>query len=150
MLISERIAQIIEKMLNESNGMAEIQRNDFANRIGCVPSQINYVISSRFGPQNGYIVESRRGGGGYIKITRVRVDRNTFLMHLLGMIGSEVDAARARAFVSSMAENGVIDENGYKLFGALLSDGALSPIQDKANRDEVRAELLRTIILNII
>ncbi|MGN1320189.1 MAG: CtsR family transcriptional regulator, partial [Acutalibacteraceae bacterium] len=72
MKISDLITNEILRMINESqDNIAEIQRNDFANDIGCVPSQINYVLSSRFTPEHGYIIESRRGGGGYIRIRRV-------------------------------------------------------------------------------
>lgn len=66
MRMSDLITQEIIKMLNESGvNTAEIQRNEFANTIGCAPSQINYVLSSRFTPEHGYMIESRRGGGGY-------------------------------------------------------------------------------------
>ena len=71
MLISDNIARLIEKMLDDGGGFAELKRNDLASQLGCVPSQINYVITSRFTPERGYITESRRGGGGYIKIVRV-------------------------------------------------------------------------------
>ena len=64
MRISDSVANYILQMLNDENGIAEIQRNELANTLGCVPSQINYVITSRFTPEQGYIVESRRGGGG--------------------------------------------------------------------------------------
>ena len=76
MNISNIIATMIQEMI-ENDGYTEIQRNELAQKVGCVPSQINYVISSRFTPEHGYIVESRRGGGGYIKITRAAVDRNS-------------------------------------------------------------------------
>ena len=69
--LSEQIAAMIEKMLAENGGELEIQRNKLAGDIGCVPSQINYVITSRFNSSRGYIVESRRAGGGYVKITKV-------------------------------------------------------------------------------
>lgn len=74
MNLSNNIAGIIMDML-ERDGYTEIQRNELAQTLGCVPSQINYVISSRFTPEQGYIVESRRGGGGYIRISRVKLDR---------------------------------------------------------------------------
>ena len=78
MRLSDLIASEINRMLDESeHNTAEIQRNDFASKIGCVPSQINYVISSRFIPEHGYIVESRRGGGGYIRIKRVVLDKSS-------------------------------------------------------------------------
>ena len=65
MNLSKEIADLLLQMLGE-NGTVEIRRNDLAEQLGCVPSQINYVLSSRFTPAHGYIVESRRGGGGYI------------------------------------------------------------------------------------
>ncbi|MBQ7931308.1 MAG: CtsR family transcriptional regulator, partial [Clostridia bacterium] len=77
MLLSDHIARLINEMLEEGGGQAEVRRNDLAAKLGCVPSQINYVMSTRFSPERGYIVESRRGGNGYIRITRVQVDRQT-------------------------------------------------------------------------
>ena len=70
MILSDHIARLIEEMLEEGGGSAEVRRNDLAAQIGCVPSQINYVITSRFTPEHGYVTESRRGGGGYIRIFR--------------------------------------------------------------------------------
>ena len=79
--ISDLIASFLQESLEETDGgVLEVQRNDLAQRFNCVPSQINYVMSTRFSPERGYIVESRRGGNGYIRITRVRVDRQTLLM----------------------------------------------------------------------
>ena len=80
MSLSNQIARMILDMLNDE-GTTEIQRNELAQSIGCVPSQINYVIASRFTPEQGYIVESRRGGGGYIRIRRVTMDPQRMLMH---------------------------------------------------------------------
>ena len=87
MRMSDLVAQHILAMLDEQNGNAEIRRNELANDLGCVPSQINYVITSRFTPEQGYIVESRRGGGGYIRITRVNMDKSSAIMHIVNSIG---------------------------------------------------------------
>ena len=70
--ITDMIAGFIQEALDDAGGVLEMQRGDLAQRFGCVPSQINYVMSTRFSPEHGYIVESRRGGGGYIRITRVQ------------------------------------------------------------------------------
>lgn len=75
MRMSDMVAQRILELLKEQDGFAEIKRGELAEDLGCVPSQINYVLTSRFTPEHGYTVESRRGGGGYIRITRVKVDR---------------------------------------------------------------------------
>ena len=150
MLISEKIARMIEEMLEAQNEIAEIQRNEFASRMGCVPSQINYVISSRFNKQHGYIVESRRGGGGYIKITRVNMGESEFLMHLFATIGKTLDFGCARSYLVSMFEYGIFDEKHFKLFSAMLSDRALACEEIKEKRDMIRADLMKTLILSIM
>ena len=89
--ISDLIASFLQDSLDTAeNGVLEVQRSDLAQRFNCVPSQINYVMSTRFSPERGYIVESRRGGNGYIRITRVRVDRETLLMHVINSLGGSV------------------------------------------------------------
>ena len=79
--ISDLIASFLQDSLDTAeDGVLEVQRSELAQRFNCVPSQINYVMSTRFSPERGYIVESRRGGNGYIRITRVQVDRQTLMM----------------------------------------------------------------------
>ena len=95
MRMSDLVAQYILNMLEQQDGSAEIQRNELAGSLGCVPSQINYVITSRFTPEQGYIVESRRGGGGYIRISRVKMDKGTALMHIINSVGATLDKATA-------------------------------------------------------
>ena len=96
MKVSDVITHMIQQMLADAeNGIAEIQRNELASRVGCVPSQINYVITSRFTPEQGYIVESRRGSGGFIRISRVRLDRGQMLMHIINSVGKRLDAESA-------------------------------------------------------
>ena len=77
--ISDIIAAFIRESLEETDGVLELQRSDLAERFNCVPSQINYVMSTRFSPEHGYIVESRRGGGGYIRIRRAKTDVEAFI-----------------------------------------------------------------------
>lgn len=150
MLISEKIARIIEQMLNEQNGTAEIQRNDFASRVGCVPSQINYVISSRFSKKRGYIVESRRGGGGYIKITRVRMQGKEYLMHMFATVGDSLDTGGLRSYMLSLHESGILNEKNVKIFAAMMSDDTLGAEEKKEKRDTLRADLFKTLLLNLM
>ena len=82
-------------------------------------------MSTRFSPEHGYIVESRRGGGGYIRITRVHVDRQTLMMHVINSIGSEIDPASARAILSNLVQSEAIPAQTGKLLVSLLSDAAL-------------------------
>ena len=102
MKMSDLVAEYIVRQLNESDGSTEIRRNELADLLGCVPSQINYVITSRFTPEQGYIVESRRGGGGYIRITRVCTGKNAAIMHIVGSIGDSISANEARVILRNM------------------------------------------------
>lgn len=149
MKMSDIVAGYILKMLDESDGNAEIQRNELANVLGCVPSQINYVITSRFTPEQGYIVESRRGGGGYIRITRVTADRRVAIMHIVNSIGSRISAASARTIIDNMALQGMISEYDSLLILSALSDKAYSSVPQE-NRDVLRASILKNMLMTIV
>ena len=149
MTLSDYIASIIEEMLEEGGGSAEMKRNDLANRIGCVPSQINYVITSRFTPERGYIIESRRGGGGYIRIVRKQLSRNDYLMHFFHATGNSTAEAEAFAFISNLLGAGIIGEREAAIISTAVSDRALvSAEADKKNN--IRSDILRHIILTLI
>lgn len=141
MLISDSIAKLIEKMLAESGGNLEIKRNDLAGKLGCVPSQINYVITSRFTPELGYIIESRRGGGGYIRIIKKQLHKNEYLMHFFYAVGGELDETAAAAFITNLAGNRFITEREQNIIRAALM---ASP------DDACRASLMKQIILVIL
>ncbi|MBQ9920686.1 MAG: CtsR family transcriptional regulator [Clostridia bacterium] len=149
MLISDMVAKMISELLEENDGTLEIGRNELASRAGCVPSQINYVITSRFTPERGYIVESRRGGGGYLKITRVKMDRNTYLMHFYNAIGDGLDANTARAFVVNLYDKEIISPREASLLNVLFSEGSLSSVP-REMRDSVRADLFKNAILVLL
>ena len=148
MRLSDLVAQYITQMLDEQNGSAEIQRNELAGNLGCVPSQINYVITSRFTPEQGYIVESRRGGGGYIRISRVKMDRGTAMMHIINSVGASLDKATAEAMLNNMLQRNMLQLQSAKLIATALSDRTLSQVeQDKL--DTVRADLFKNMLLTI-
>ena len=149
MLISDAIAKLIEEMINEGEGAAEIKRNDLAGRLGCVPSQINYVITSRFTPERGYIIESRRGGGGYIRIIRKQMAKDEYLMHFLYAIGDGADEKEAMAFLGNLFDKDIITEREYVLLASTVSNGALGKLPTDA-RNTVRADILRHIILRLM
>ena len=148
--MSEQIARIIEQMLEESGGVLELQRNKLAGDVGCVPSQINYVISSRFNQDRGYIVESRRGGGGYIRIQKISFDSKTaFLMHMLSAIGDSIDAMSAKALAVSLYDNNLVTERELKIILSAVSDRALMKIVQGRGRDSVRADILKSVVLTL-
>ena len=105
MKMSDLIADFIGEMLSDGGGVAEVQRKSLADRFSCVPSQINYVIETRFTPEHGYLVESQRGGGGYIRIVRLMDDKQRTLLEAARGIGGRLtqnDAARlTRALLSA-------------------------------------------------
>lgn len=145
--ISDLIAEFLQSSLEEAeNGVLEIQRNDLAQRFNCVPSQINYVMSTRFSPEHGYIVESRRGGNGYIRITRVHMDRQTLMMHVINSLGNEMDLPSARAILSNLVQSGALEETVGQALLAAVGDKALAAVT-RDQRDQVRADILRQVLI---
>jgi transcriptional regulator CtsR len=139
------IANIILDMLNDS-GQTDIQRNELAERLGCVPSQINYVISSRFTPEHGYIVESRRGGGGYIRITRAQNDSSSILMHVVNNIGNEIDDRTCRAHIHNLTYQNILHAQAAKFILAAVSENSLKQVEPE-KKDIVRASIFKQMIL---
>ena len=147
--ISDLIESFIRNALDEANGTAELQRGALASRFGCVPSQINYVISTRFSPEHGYIVESRRGGGGYIRIRRVQTDPKMLLMHTVNCIGEEIDYRSAVALLSNLLAGGVINDSQAVLAEAAMSDNALRPVPADS-KNPARASILKQILIKLM
>lgn len=150
MLMSEKIARLIEEMLDENNGILELRRNELAARVGCVPSQINYVITSRFGKDRGYIVESRRGGGGYVRITKLRMDCSSFLLHLLGSIGDSLTEAEAKSVILTLQANGLITAREGIIMSSCVSRSAMSKLQSESDKAIMRAEILKAVLFGLI
>ncbi len=141
------IASFLQESLAESvDGVLEIQRSDLAQRFNCVPSQINYVMSTRFSPERGYIVESRRGGNGYIRITRVQVDRQTLLMHVINSLGADIDLSSARAILGNLVQSGALEENLGRTILAAVGDKALASVP-RERRGSLRADILRNVLI---
>ncbi len=149
MKMSDLVAQYIMRLLDESDGNCEIKRNELANALGCVPSQINYVITSRFTPEQGYIVESRRGGGGYVRIIRVETDKRVTMMHIVNSIGDSIPAASAGAIIGNLVEREMISEYDYAMIAAAISDKAYSTIPQEY-RDALRAAILKNMLITHI
>ena len=149
MRMSDLVAQHILAMLDEQNGNAEIRRNELANDLGCVPSQINYVITSRFTPEQGYIVESRRGGGGYIRITRVNIDKSSAIMHIVNSIGDTLDKASAEVMINNMYNQSIIDLPTARLLASALSERVFKEIPVNY-KDLLRARIFKNMLLSII
>ncbi len=147
MRISDIIEEFIKDMLEDDN-QAVIQRNDLAEHFNCVPSQINYVISTRFTPIHGYYVESQRGGGGYIKIKKVNLTQSDYLMHIITSIGNTISAKEVDIFVNNFLDYGVIDEKIARLIKGATNDKVLNTV--KNNKDELRAKIFKNMLINLV
>ncbi|MBQ3532810.1 MAG: CtsR family transcriptional regulator [Oscillospiraceae bacterium] len=147
--ISDMIAGFIQAELEAADGVLELQRSDLAQRFNCVPSQINYVMSTRFSPERGYIVESRRGGGGYIRISRVRMDRQTLLMHVINSVGDELDGASARAIITNLAESGAISGESGRCLLAAVSGRALQSAP-QIYHGALRSDIVKQFLIQLV
>ncbi len=149
MKISDTIETFIRELFEDENSI-ELKRNELAGYFNCVPSQINYVISTRFTTERGYIVESRRGGGGHIKITRVAVNRNDAIRHILSNIGDSVDVLTVEAIIDNLYSSQTINADQAKLMLSACSNNALSPIADGLLKNRVRASIFKNLLLMFI
>lgn len=146
MRMSDVIAAYILHRMENENGFVELRRNDLALELGCVPSQINYVLSSRFTPEQGYIVESRRGGGGYIRIRRIHFHSNTsMLAHVVNAITEPLLAASAQAILQNLLDNQLLSVQSANVMSAAVSDRALRAIPP-SYRDVVRTDILKHML----
>lgn len=149
MSMTDTITDMIKELLEEQGGTTQIQRNEMAEELGCVPSQINYVITSRFTPEHGYIIESRRGGGGYIKIYQVKRSEENVIMHLINSIGERLDENSVRIILQNLCYDNFFSSKEAKIIMAALSESTLKKAVSTDNRQKARAELFKAILLNV-
>ncbi|PEX23954.1 transcriptional regulator CtsR [Bacillus cereus] len=140
--ISDIIEQYLKQVIDLSNNnVIEIKRNEIADRFECVPSQINYVINTRFTLERGFVVESKRGGGGYIRIIKVKLhDDIDIIDQMLHMIDHSVAQGNAESMIIRLLEEGIITGREAKLMLSVLDRSVLS--MDIPSRDELRARIL--------
>ena len=144
-----KISDLIEEYINdifETKEVVELNRSSLADMFNCVPSQINYVISTRFTPDHGYYVESQRGGGGYIKITKAKITKSDYLMHLITSLGDKVTQKEIEIFVKNIYENDIISMREAKLILSATNDKALNT----ENKDIIRASIFKNMLINLV
>lgn len=146
--LSDVIEQFIKDLLNEKEEELQIQRNELADYFNCAPSQINYVLTTRFTYDKGYIIESKRGGGGCILIKKVNFDSKlSRLKKILEYIGSSITYHKAVALLESLYEADFITERELDIIKLTVNDRTLSSCSD---RNKVRADILKSIISIIL
>ena len=145
--MSDMIENFIKELFDDDDYI-EIQRNDLAEHFNCVPSQINYVISTRFKPDQGYYVESKRGGGGHISIRKINVTKSNYLMHIISSIGDKITAQEVDIFISNFLSYDIISKKEARLLKVATSDNVLSQVSE--NRDKLRANIFKNMLLNLV
>lgn len=144
--MSDIIEEFIKELFDEEDSI-EIQRNELAEQFNCVPSQINYVIATRFKPSQGYYVESRRGGGGHITIKKVNNTKSDYILHIINNIGGEITSNEVNILISDFLTYDIIEPKEAKLLKVATSDNVLR--LDKAEKDKVRARIFKNMLLNL-
>lgn len=148
--LSNLIEDFIKKLLEDANnGVIEIQRNELAQYFDCAPSQINYVLTTRFSSDKGYFIESRRGGGGYIKIVKVNINRDKYIQDLiLNIIGDSITKSKAYGIIESFLEEDIITEREYNIMKVVLSDRTLNSVN--CDKNVIRADILKNMLLALL
>ena len=150
MRLSDAIEQFIKTMLTQEAPEVELKRNELAEYFNCAPSQINYVLATRFTPDPVYIIESRRGGGGYIRIFRMAQDTSEQLLYLLHeRVGDSIDALAASHLVQQLRERELVTDGEAAMMNAALSPQALSLPLPAEMKDALRARILKNMLLEV-
>ena len=147
MRISDIIEEFIKDLFNDEEEYIEIQRNELAEKFNCVPSQINYVISTRFRPSQGYYVESRRGGGGHIRIKKVNITKSNYLMHIIASMENTITSNEVDIYISNFLSYNIINKTEAKLLKVATSDNVLQLSKDV--KDQVRARIFKNMLINL-
>ena len=148
-----RLSDIIESFIKElfngnSDNIIFIQRNELADQFRCAPSQINYVLTTRFTYERGYLIESKRGGGGHIAITQLEYDSSNRREELISQsIGNAMTYHNAIALLKDLLDSGVIQEREYEIMKIAINDRSLISTD---NKNKVRADILKGMIMIIL
>ena len=147
--LSDIIEDFIKQRLNDNDeNIIVIQRNELADRFRCAPSQINYVLTTRFTYEKGYLIESKRGGGGHIAIKQLEYDGSNEREKLINQsIGRTITYHNANALLNNLFESGIIEEREYEIMKIAINDRSLVAAEDK---NKVRADILKGMIMIIL
>lgn len=145
--MSDIIEAYLKDVLSKKEHV-EIKRSEIANLFDCVPSQINYVINTRFTVQQGYLVESKRGGGGYIRINKVKLlDESKVLDRMIEIIGKRISEKDAVSIVQTLYGEDIVTKREGKLMLVAMKKTLYTG--DVAIDNHVRANILRTMLANL-
>jgi transcriptional regulator of stress and heat shock response len=149
----KNISDIIEQYLKQvfdgnENNVVEIKRSEVADRFDCVPSQINYVINTRFTLERGYLVESKRGGGGYIRIIKVKLHEDIHVIdQMLQLIDKHIPQSSAEDIIRRLMEEKLVTKREAKLMLSVLDRSVI--MIDLPYRDELRSRMLKAMLKSL-
>ena len=145
--MSDLIENYLKNVLHK-NETVEIRRSEIADQFNCVPSQINYVINTRFTIQQGYVVESKRGGGGYIRIMKVNlVDEMDILNELGNLIPEELSEREGNHLLQNLYENELITKREAQMMSLMMEKDTFP--SDVKNAAEIRSNMMKKLIDNL-
>ena len=151
MSTNKTISDIIEEFIMSSlddDDFIELSRNDLAKFFSCVPSQINYVLNTRFTVNRGFVVESQRGGGGYIKLMRVQDNDNNFLKNALEICSQPLNVIQAQQLIKNMQERKLLTVKEAEIIKSSITGKALN---NPINMENVlRANIMKQIVLSLM
>lgn len=149
-ILSDNIEEFIKSLLGEYDKIVDLQRNELADYFSCAPSQINYVLATRFSPEKGYLIESRRGGGGYIRLVRINPAKQEHLSQLISSkLGEDkISEKDAETLVGNLLTMGFLDPKTAKVLFAVVSNKAINI--PSGIKDRIRASILKEALTALL
>lgn len=149
MRLSDTIEEFIKDLLQQTEEDIQLQRNELAEYFGCAPSQINYVLSTRFTPDHGYVIKSKRGGGGCIQIFRMEDNPSQIQYLIQERIGDAISETECYNIIAQLKARNMLNDREEGLVRCALSKRALALPLSERLKDEMRAKILKAILLEL-
>lgn len=143
--LSDKIEKYLRNLIKQYEGEVEIKRNRLADDFNCAPSQINYVLDTRFTVERGFIIESRRGGGGYVRIIKVKLNsKNEAMKNIIKQLEGPLQPKEAKGIIKRLYENNIIRQRDRVLLEAAVSKDSIG--FDKEEQNKIRAQVLKNTL----
>lgn len=143
--LSDKIEHYLRKLIKRYEGEVEIKRNRLADDFNCAPSQINYVLDTRFTVERGYIIESRRGGGGFVRIIKVKLtSENEAMKNIIKQLEGPIQPKEAKGIIKRLYENNLIKQRDRILLEAAISKDAIG--LESENKNLIRSQVLKNTL----
>ena len=149
--LADKIEAYLKSILGEAEGGSIVlQRGFLAEVFSCAPSQINYVLTTRFTVEKGYLVESRRGGGGFLRIVRLGFDQESNFHKLMNdLLGEEISQLRANNLLENLCEEGILSERETVLLKSIFADKIINEYLNDICAPRLRAKMMKEILISI-